>query len=196
MQTEYQGVAHKWISYENDALGIRAGTFYETFGRGLTLDLFEDRRLSIDHRLEGARVKLSHDLVDAKGIYGKADWDTGVTVQGGEITAHPPIVDLGATWLDYSGTTAGRTNAYSLYANIPTDWVNVYGEYAEKHIIGPGTDGTALYLSADFTFLNYTFMAEYKDYEAFYLRSQTLSYNNPPSCIREPSYTLQSRHVH
>ncbi len=195
-QSEYQGVSHKWISYANDVLDVRAGTFYETFGRGLVLDLFEDRRLVVDHRLEGARLAFSRDYIDAKGIYGKAEWDEGVTVQGGEITAHPPVVDLGATWLDYQGEMAGHTNAYSLYADIPTDWVNVYGEYAEKHIVGDGTDGTALYASADFTLGNYTFMAEYKDYESFYLRSQTLFYNNPPSCMREPSYTLQSRHVH
>jgi hypothetical protein len=74
--------------------------------------------------------------------------------------------------------------------------MNFYGEYGEKNIVGPGTDGSAMYLAADFTLFSQSLILEYKKYEDFLMRSSIISYNNPPSCIREPSYTLQSRYVH
>ncbi|MCH8288484.1 MAG: hypothetical protein IID12_05190, partial [Candidatus Marinimicrobia bacterium] len=50
------------IYYENENYSLNAGTFEELFGRGLTLNLYEDRSIFYDNRLEnGGKFKYDGD---------------------------------------------------------------------------------------------------------------------------------------
>jgi hypothetical protein len=193
--TTYSAIAHRYAQYSTDRFTVTGGTFYETLGRGLLLNLFEDRRMVIDHNLDGARASFNVPYVSGKLFQGKGNWDDDVIIRGGELTLSPPFTQSGICWLDYEHDLAGRTNAWSAYLDIPLSYINLYGEFGEKHPVG-GTDGQALYLTGDIAIGRQSLALEYKKYEDFYLRSMTMGYNNPPSAMRENSYTLLSRHVH
>ncbi len=66
------GIPYRFATYADDDLEITVGNFYEQFGNGLTLRVFEDRNLGIDNSLDGFRVR-SQPLkgVYVKGIFGR-----------------------------------------------------------------------------------------------------------------------------
>jgi hypothetical protein len=59
------GLTNYFADYKNDFIQVTAGTFYEQFGNGLSLRMYEDRQLGIDNSLTGARVRVT----PYKGIY-------------------------------------------------------------------------------------------------------------------------------
>jgi len=50
------GVPYKFISYKSDELEITVGNFYEQFGNGLVLRLYQDWNLGVDNSVEGVKV--------------------------------------------------------------------------------------------------------------------------------------------
>ncbi|MCH8929156.1 MAG: hypothetical protein IIB39_10645, partial [Candidatus Marinimicrobia bacterium] len=59
------------IYYDNENYSLNAGTFEELFGRGLTLNLYEDRSIFYDNRLEnGAKFKYDNDWLSATFLKG------------------------------------------------------------------------------------------------------------------------------
>ena len=59
------------IYYENENYSLNAGTFEELFGRGLTLNLYEDRSIFYDNRLEnGGKFKYDSDRFSATFLKG------------------------------------------------------------------------------------------------------------------------------
>ncbi|MDR1346409.1 MAG: DUF6029 family protein [Bacteroidales bacterium] len=59
------GLTNYFADYRNSFIQVTAGTFYEQFGNGLTLRMYEDRQLGVDNSLTGARVRIT----PYKGIY-------------------------------------------------------------------------------------------------------------------------------
>jgi len=59
------GLTNYFADYKNNFIQVTAGTFYEQFGNGLTLRMYEDLQLGVDNSLIGARVRLT----PYKGIY-------------------------------------------------------------------------------------------------------------------------------
>ncbi|MCH8305768.1 MAG: hypothetical protein IIB94_11645 [Candidatus Marinimicrobia bacterium] len=59
------------IYYDKDNYSLNAGTFEELFGRGLTLNLYEDRSIFYDNRLEnGGKFKYDSDRITATFLRG------------------------------------------------------------------------------------------------------------------------------
>lgn len=59
------GIAIRYASYKVDELEVTVGNFYEQFGNGLALRIYEDRGLGIDNSLDGVRVRFN----PLKGVY-------------------------------------------------------------------------------------------------------------------------------
>lgn len=82
------GIPYKFASYLDDNMEITLGNFYEQFGNGLTLRVFEDRNLGLDNSLEGFRVRYAPMKgVYLKGLFGKQRfyWSLGPgIVRGGD----------------------------------------------------------------------------------------------------------------
>jgi len=65
------GLGMRYIGYENKFIDLTLGTFYEQFGSGLALRIYEDRALGYDNMLDGVKVKLTpYRGVTLKGVYG------------------------------------------------------------------------------------------------------------------------------
>lgn len=59
------------VYYDNENYSLNAGTFEELFGRGLTLNLYEDRSIFYDNRLEnGGKFKYDSDRFSATFLKG------------------------------------------------------------------------------------------------------------------------------
>lgn len=194
--TTYEGIAHRYLDYSDRKVNLRIGTLYETFGNGLLLDLYELHQLSIDHYLDGIRLGFDLPYVSVKGLSGRAHWGDNCLIRGGEITVSPPYARLGAAYLDYDHPFSGKGALWSASIESDLSFLTIAGEYAQKHMVGDGTDGEGLYLIASAYLSSFSLMGQYKQYRAFRFIGETQSYNNPPTCIREPSYTLQSRYYH
>lgn len=65
------GLGMRYVGYANDFLDVTVGTFYEQFGSGLSLRVYEDRALGYDNMLDGVKVKLTPFRgITVKGVYG------------------------------------------------------------------------------------------------------------------------------
>jgi Family of unknown function (DUF6029) len=60
----FQGLARRFIEYKKDNLRLRVGNSSELYGRGLTLNLFENRGLAFDTWIDG--IKASYKLGNFK----------------------------------------------------------------------------------------------------------------------------------
>lgn len=66
------GIPYKFASYTNEDLNITVGSFYEQFGNGLILRVYEDKTLDYDYALEGVKINYKlYNGVYIKAIYGK-----------------------------------------------------------------------------------------------------------------------------
>lgn len=68
------GLVKKFIEYEKGGLTFRAGTIYDLFGKGLTLNLFENRSLAFDTGLDGFNAEYRNDNFFIKIIAGKINY--------------------------------------------------------------------------------------------------------------------------
>src|SRR3989338_7346819 len=65
------GIGMRYVGYANDFIDITLGSFYEQFGSGMALRVYENPALGYDNFLDGARV-IVRPLrgVTIKGVYG------------------------------------------------------------------------------------------------------------------------------
>ncbi len=187
-----------FLDYQSDLFSGRLGTYFASFGRGLTLYVQKNEVLQFDEPIHGAtaRVSLKHFDISAlwgnvtepvqQAQYGREFEDE---VMGGRIRARLPL-DL------YIGGSAVRADLDRFFP-AGTDTVEVWaaeaggtslwgvldlaGEFSEIKTIEPNRvkEGHGRYLSAAAYVGPLSILAEYKDYYNFAYR-----YNLPPSAGR------------
>lgn len=62
------GLGYRYAAWKNEELEVTVGNFYEQFGSGMILRLYEERQLGIDNVMDGVKVKYN----PYKGVYFKA----------------------------------------------------------------------------------------------------------------------------
>lgn len=68
---EGTGLGMRYVGYKNDFIDVQVGNFYEQFGNGLSLRVYEDKALGYDNMLDGINVKLTPwEGITLKGVYG------------------------------------------------------------------------------------------------------------------------------
>lgn len=68
---EGQGIANRFVNYQQDAFDITVGNFYDQFGNGLVFRSYEDWSLGYDNAMDGVRLKITPVKgIQLKGIYG------------------------------------------------------------------------------------------------------------------------------
>lgn len=66
------GIANRFITYQDKDIEITAGNFYEQFGSGSILRTLEERPLGIDNSIDGLRVVYNfQDKARIKGVFGR-----------------------------------------------------------------------------------------------------------------------------
>ncbi len=81
---EGTGLGYRFVNYSDNGLDVTIGNFYERFGSGMILQLWESRQLGIDNMLDGLKVKFSpYKGIYLKGLIGKQRHTFTSTVNNG-----------------------------------------------------------------------------------------------------------------
>lgn len=154
------GVPYAYAKLHFDAWDLTVGTFYEQFGSGFILRLYEERSLGIDNSLLGARLVLRPlNGVTLKALTGKqrrywghndalvsgADLELNVDQWLKALADGGTYITLGASFVNkmendedimtdatHKLNLPENTNAFDVRANVQTGAVSVLAEYAWK----------------------------------------------------------------
>lgn len=198
---QYKSELFKWyVGYAGEVAEARYGTFYTTFGRGLTLHLYDDPIFyDVDNFLEGFYGHVTLDWLDVKGLVGRGSYDFDPLytftddVRAVEASFNPflPWIEIGGglvsqdqqVGVDFVSGEAIRKPLLmpSGRLKVTTDYVDFYGEYAASSGYElEGTeyvpyDGEAIYASLVGYLGRNSLRVEYKNYDHFYNH-----WNSPP----------------
>lgn len=213
-----EGIVQRYAQVDFEGGSVRAGNFYEIFGRGLLFRAYEERSIRVDNNLDGALFLGSIGPVKGKAFSGRMR-DIGPGSEDRKDVLHGFDLegDVGhglSVGGSYLLQTTRSENPYD-YAIPPApqheeaiggrfswcrDYFDVYGEGGRiNRFHGMEESGTGYYGSVSaypVDFLSFT--VEAKEYTQFRFspRGSDTDYNNPPSLTRETSYTLISRSPH
>lgn len=101
----WQGIRKRYVEYARDGIELRAGDFFTLYGKGLAMNLFENRGINYDTGLDGLR-----------GIY-RNEYVTGIAAAG--------------TMRFYDLVNPNRIETYSVKSGhaelTPVEWVRLGG---------------------------------------------------------------------
>jgi hypothetical protein len=79
------GIGYRYFSFTNNLVSVTAGNFYEQFGMGSILRIWEQRQLGVDNAMDGLKVHVHpYRGVYIKGVYGKQRVDFNERLINGE----------------------------------------------------------------------------------------------------------------
>jgi hypothetical protein len=207
---------HRYFEARHSGLFAKAGHYFSTLGRGLTLRSFEDIDLERDTALDGFTAEyeagrymitalageLSEDVTDIQ--------DREHRVRGGRFQASfTDMITVAATGLDRNTVRHDEEVALpeslstfddevlGAEVEIWTGFLTFAGEYARREggyyplLRQRDSDGHGAYLSASVSTERLSLLGEYKDYERF---EHELS--SPPICVKEHVWALMNRVTH
>ncbi|NOY06537.1 MAG: hypothetical protein GXO82_07895 [Chlorobi bacterium] len=108
----FLGIQKRYVEFEDAGLQLRAGTYWTLFGKGLAMNLFENRGIYFDTGLDGLRATYRSDMLDvilAAGNLAYRDMiDTSrienYIVRGGTFAVRPlEEIEIGGSFVDADG---------------------------------------------------------------------------------------------
>lgn len=185
-----------WLDYTTDQFKGRLGTFFTSFGRGLTLYVQKNDVVGIDEPIHGANLTAEVGAFEFEALGGNVtdplledsfNREFEDLIWGGRALVNLPYdTYLGASYVDatlqavFPGEDDDTVEVWSVegggygLAGV----LDVYGEWAEIDKVERSRDkeGYGGYFSAAANIGQVTILGEYKDYWNFAYR-----YNNPPT---------------
>ncbi|OGU51218.1 MAG: hypothetical protein A2080_12830 [Ignavibacteria bacterium GWC2_36_12] len=76
----FRGISRRFIEFNKDDIYLRAGNSSALFGRGLALNLFEDRGLAYDTWMDGVKFKYSPEFFNVSLLGGTIDFRDSVNI--------------------------------------------------------------------------------------------------------------------
>lgn len=222
---EFKGISRKFIEYTNEGLSVRAGDYSELYGKGLAVNLFENRGLAYNTWAEGLKAGYKTGGLKASLIYGNIEFTDSINfwrteeyvINGGNLEySFSKILTAGFSYISADGEIPLLNQTYNLKAEIPELYFTLkmpgfkwYFNWAQKwvNVINEGTHtGRAIYSSLSYNFSGFGVTIDYKDYlfdeqdpftrNDFTRPTRMLPFQNPPIVQKEHSYILLSRSLH
>jgi len=206
-QEEGWRVAQRHLAFRGRRVDLRAGNYYETFGRGLVLRAFEEqavqlgrseRSLRVDRNLSGVTGKASVGKVTIKGLRGRPLDEYGdredEPLWGGDLEVELPHgAGIGVSGVRITPSYGWRTSVWSGRVSLSRARSDLYLEYARKEVPSDAfeEDGRGLYAAGGVLLGDLSVSAEYKDYDRF-----VFPHNDPPAVAKSHAFTLLNRHTH
>jgi hypothetical protein len=207
-------VKHRYLAFEHEDINLRAGHFFATFGRGLTLRSYENADLEHDTVLDGIIVEYDAGAVGLTALAGTTKEDKSGTRYYTHVVRGARAVMPMGEWLEMAGSIVERSRTlededatiHPDYARFEdgvlgaelSGWLGPFtfgGEYAERTGENPETgdpaedvQGHATYASGTLDLKWATLFGEFKEFDDF-----AHSLVNPPTCVREHLWTLMNR---
>jgi hypothetical protein len=219
-ENAFSRISQKYLRYRKDNFQLQIGNFYEILGKGLLLRAFdipgvtyEDRgtreRYGFYQDIEGLSLRYRSKYLDAKLLNGYPLERTQPPTRNRK-SRRPSLIQAGELNLNV------HDNVKPGFLYLREDRDQVRTEYGGFNLQGYSSLGMQYYIEyvqnlaaendrftlgdksthAFYTSLNYVYnwlslSVEYKDYHNF-----TLGYNEPPSLVKEHSFTLLNRSTH
>ncbi len=186
----YRGLKKRFVEFQREGLELRAGDFYTLYGKGLALNLFENRGINYDTGLDGLRAAYSHEYFNVIFAGGSLDYYDlldptrieSYMVKSGHLDLKPAeFLTLGGSLVGVEGKLPSVFGTNQLRADILEGTITMRGmglemtaSYAHKKSwgtelvpgltpfekAGEGIYGSLSYASAS----SFGFTFEYKDY--------------------------------
>jgi len=196
LDTVGQGIYQRFIEYSYKNFTSRLGNFYTMLGRGLVLRAFEERLLRWDTNADGIRLLYYSNKFDLELLGGRMRDRTGVRrdiFQASQFTYKPfSLMQAGGTFVVSKFNIPGDVYWGSVFSMLNFNFGDFYVEYAGKDFPESIPEGYAVYLAMNLFLGPLSLLTEYKDYEEYKIE-EGVTYNNPPTAIREHLYTLLNR---
>jgi hypothetical protein len=187
----YQNDPMRWekgnIRFKHDSGTLTGGSLGAVFGRGLTVNMFEDRFLEFDNEIEGVKIEQEVGKTELTGLWGTRKLRN--EFRASEIKAlraQYPVngdLDIGADYAEVRTTSAQSTAEQIVgleyqITGADVTWrpgdLRLFGEVAglergaNSNASGPdldGEDGLGYYLNGVYSVPGFSIGAEYKDYK-------------------------------
>lgn len=230
----FTGIRKKYIEFTKYGLEVRGGDFFTLYGRGLAMNLFENRGINYDTGLDGLRASYKGDYFNAIIAAGKFVFYDLVnpsriedyTLRSGNIELKPiSFMRIGGSFVSVDGDIPNQSTTSRLRAYIPELNFSLTGygfdftaSYANKKSLVDRTStvtgvtesleksGDGIYASLAYASdAGFGMAIEYKDYrfdkanpnERSAARdTRMLPMQNPPTVLKEHSFTLLTRAPH
>lgn len=169
------GIPYRYATYAEDYFEVTAGNFYEQFGSGMVLRLYEERNLGFDNSIDGVRLRfMPVDGVKITGFIGRqraffslsegimrgADVQVDLKELAGDFLAEDMYATMGLSGVsrfqaDQDPFLRLPENVLAWSARANFGWGNFQfeGEYAYK-INDPGVTNGLSYNSGNGVYLN------------------------------------------
>lgn len=195
--TNYTGFKQYYFRIYQPMWEVTAGSFTRTFGRGLVLDLYQRPDIQIDHHADGLDLELRIPYgIRTSIIGGICPWDNNTKIKGAEFEISRWGISAGTEYVRLDPAISASQELWGGYATVDIGHISLWAEHARKTPLGGLTQkGSATYISTTLLAGKFSLLTEFKNYNQFDVFSISRRYNNPPTLIREPTYTLQSLHI-
>lgn len=124
----------RYLEYTRPQFSFRIGNFYETFGQGLILSLFEEEGLNIDRNMDGAEASMDLDRFNLKVLGGRPREERGRRdnlLYGAEAKLFPfSYLQTGASYLRFDATNTPEDSSFGFPIE---EWIDLMG----RILIGP-----------------------------------------------------------
>jgi hypothetical protein len=222
----FRGIKRRFVEFSTDDVLIRAGNSSVLFGRGLALNLFEDRGLAYDTWLDGVKLGYIGSFLRVSAVGGRVEyWDSVVVARtetydliGANIEADPfRWITLGASFVQADGNLPGLIAPVILTARIPEVYASLrlggleaFASWSEKRTDvqrdSIRASGWGVYGALSWTGKGIGIVADYKQYR-YDIRdpfgrydptrpTRMLPIQNPPTVQREHTWTFLTRALH
>lgn len=135
----FVGIRKRYIEFSRSGLELRAGDFYTLYGKGLAMNLFENRGINYDTRLDGIRGTYRNEWGNAVFAMGKmryydllnSDRIETYSVKSGHLELRPhDIISVGASIVSANGELPSAFGIDQVHADIPEAMITArYGGF-------------------------------------------------------------------
>lgn len=188
---EFTGLRQKFVEFRRDDFAVRAGDSYTLFGRGMALNVFENRGLGFDTGIEGVKLEYKSQVVRAVLTGGNIRYVDILdparveqySIRGGSVEVIPhSFFSFGINFVSGTarfpvtpqGEDAGRFDMPEVFVRGQVGEVDLFFSYAEKRtgvvpnaflgITGGEHKGTGFYGAVSYAADRFGISLEYKDY--------------------------------
>ncbi len=211
----FHGLKHRYIEIKAGSLMARAGHFFATFGKGLSLRSFEDIDLEYDTWLDGVLAEYQTPSLKATLLAGKQiEQQTRFQYTEHEIRG-ARFEQLLGTLVTFAVSALERTShrhdeqvalpeslssfqdhVYGFETSLRLGGLKFAGDYARRlgDLYATGrhnSDGYGIYGSVTFETNRISLLGEYKNYKGF-----THHLSSSPICVKEHLWILMNRVTH
>ncbi len=222
----FEGISRRFIEYKNKGLYLRVGNSSELYGRGLVLNLFENRGLAYDTWIDGIKASYKFSNLKASLIAGTINYRDSVNIvryekykiRGGNFEYKiKRIGKIGASFISSQAlipqsnfSKIANVELPELYFDLNYKKIDFHFGWANKWVNTPidkkHSKGNGIYSSISYAGSKLGITIDYKNYK-FDLQNpflkndvtrttKFLPFQNPPIVMKEHSYTLLTRALH